>query len=55
MLGEIPMAPSAFGTVKKLRADGDVHAQVAAHGLEGLGKLEAGIRVMTTNPESLPY
>lgn len=38
---------------KKLRARSQVHAQVAVHGTEGLGKLGAGFRVVTTDPQTL--
>ena len=39
--------------MKKLRAGWQIHAEVAVHGLEGLGKLEAGFRVVTTDSESM--
>ncbi|MBF9264288.1 hypothetical protein [Paracidovorax cattleyae] len=44
---------SPFGDVKKLRAAGQIEAQVAVHGTEALGKLGAGVRVEPPVPTTL--
>lgn len=48
VLARRPVMQSALGDVKKLRTAGQIQAQVAVHGPEGLSKLGAGVRVVAS-------
>nr|WP_232727797.1 hypothetical protein [Acidovorax sp. 69] len=48
VFARLPVMQSALSDVKKLRATGQIQAQVAVHGFEPKRKLGAGVRVMAT-------